>query len=125
YSGDGEIYFMFQDHPIFYRKYPVSGNTVYTFRNDFLKAEEEKDFLARSGSPARFRSLRDRMGTVSVITNLKVSGEIVYGMLKSRTEIEQSYHTFRNTIHADRAYMRDDQQLQGWTFVNFIALMMH
>ena len=46
-------------------------------------------------------------------------------MLKSRTEIEQSYDTFRNTIHADRSYMRDDYQLQGWMFINFIALMMH
>ena len=64
------------------------------------------------------------MGTISVITNLKVSGEIVYGMLKSRSDIEQSYDTFKNTIHADRTYMRDDQQ-QGWTFVNFIALVMH
>ena len=125
YSGDGEKHFMFQDHPIFYRKYQSNGHTMYTFRNDFLKAEEEKGFLARSGSPARFRALRDRMGTISVITNLKVSGEIVYGMLKSRTDIEQSYDTFKNTIYVDRTYMRDDQQVQGWIFVNFIALLMH
>jgi len=65
------------------------------------------------------------MGTISVITNLHVSGEIVYDMLKSRTEIEQSYDTFKNTIHADRTYMRDDFQLQGWMFINFIALILH
>ena len=65
------------------------------------------------------------MGTISVITNLKVSGEIVYDMLKSRMEVEQAYDTFKNTIHADRSYMRDDHQMQGWIFVNFIALMMH
>ena len=46
-------------------------------------------------------------------------------MLKSRTDIEQSYDTFKNTIHADRTYMRDDLHLQGWMFVNFIALIMH
>ncbi|MCL4328303.1 MAG: hypothetical protein M1151_03885 [Candidatus Thermoplasmatota archaeon] len=98
---------------------------MYTFRNDFLKAEEEKDFLARSGSPARFTALRESVGTILVITNLKVSGEIVYVMLKSRSEIEQPYDTFKNTIHADRAYLRDDHQLQGWMFANFIALMIH
>ena len=65
------------------------------------------------------------MGTISVITNLKVSGEIIYGMLKPRADIEQSYDTFKNTIHADRTYMRDDHQLQGWMFINFIALMLH
>jgi hypothetical protein len=65
------------------------------------------------------------METISVITNKKVSGEIVYGMLKSRTDIEQSYDTFKNTFHADRTYMGDDHQLQGWMFINFIALMLH
>ena len=94
YGTSGERHFMFQNHPIFYMKYTGGGHTMYTFRNDFLKAEEEKDFLARSGSQARFPAIRERMGTISVITNLKVSGEIVYDMLKSRAEIEQSYDTF-------------------------------
>ena len=38
---------------------------------------------------------------------------------------DQSYDTFKNTIHADRTYMRNDFHLQGWMFVNFIAPMMH
>ena len=118
---------MFQDHPIFYSRYIRDDLTMFTFRNDFLKAEEQKDYLRRheKGSETTFRKLRERMGTISVVTNLKVSGEIVYGMLKSRTDIEQSYDTFKNTIHADRTYMRDDLHLQGWMFVNFIALTMH
>ncbi|MEM3191986.1 MAG: hypothetical protein QXU98_02000 [Candidatus Parvarchaeota archaeon] len=63
------------------------------------------------------------MGAISVMTSLKVPGEIVYDMLKSRTNIEQSYDTFKNTIHADRTYMLNDQQMQGWTFVDFITLV--
>ena len=99
---------------------------MFTFRNDFLKAEEEKDYLRRHEKvTAAFRNISGRMGTISVITNLKASGEIVYQMLKSRADIEQSYDTFKNTIHADRTYMRDDYQLQGWMFVNFIALVLH
>ena len=42
------------------------------------------------------------MGTISVMTDLRVSCEIVYGMLKSRTDMEQSYDSFKDTIHADR-----------------------
>jgi len=127
YSTDGEKHFMFQDHPIFYRRYSNGDNTVYTFRNDFLKAEEERDFIRRNEkvSGSMLKKARERMGTISVITNLHVSGEIVYDMLKSRTEIEQAYDTFKNTIHADRTYMRDDFQLQGWMFINFIALILH
>ena len=125
YSIQTEKHFMFHDQPIFYSKYERSGRTMYTFRNDFLKAEEEKDYLRREKSPEKFKAIRERMGTISVITNLKVSGEIVYDMLKSRMEVEQAYDTFKNTIHADRSYMRDDHQMQGWMFVNFIALVMH
>jgi transposase len=125
YSFRAERDFMFHGQPIFYSKYERSGRTIYTFRNDFLKAEEEKDYLRRERSSAKFKAVRERMGTISVVTNLKVSGEIVYDMLKSRMEVEQAYDTFKNTIHADRSYMRDDQQMQGWIFVNFIALMMH
>ena len=125
YSFQTEKHFMFHDQPIFYSKYERSGRTMYTFRNDFLKAEEEKDYLRREKSSEKFKVIRERMGTISVITNLKVSGEIVYDMLKSRMEVEQAYDTLKNTIHADRSYMRDDHQMQGWMFVNFIALLMH
>ncbi|MEM4091102.1 MAG: hypothetical protein QXQ46_10275 [Thermoplasmatales archaeon] len=31
---------------------------------------------------------------------------------------------FKNTIYADRAYVRDDPQIQGWILVNFIALIL-
>ncbi len=126
YSMEQERHFMFQDHPIFYSKYQRDGRSMFTFRNDFLKSEEEKDYLKRheKGSAA-FRNISGRMGTISVITNLRTSGEIVYQMLKSRADIGQSYDTFKNAIHADRTYMRDDHQLQGWMFVNFIALVLH
>jgi len=61
YSFVGERNFMFQDHPIFYPRYERSSRTVYTFRNDFLKAEEEKDYISRQGGNVRFGSIRDRM----------------------------------------------------------------
>ena len=123
YSQDQGRHFMFQDHPVFYARYGSRGTSIYTFRNDFLKAEEEKDYLRRKSTD--FSRIRERMDTISVITNLHVSGEIVYSMLKSRADIEQSYDTFKNCIHADHPYMRDDYQLQGWMFVNFLALIMH
>ena len=102
---------------------------IYIFQNSPLKAEEEKDFLRREegkrGAVSRFRAIERRMGKIAVITDLKVSGEVIYDMLKTRVDIEQAYDTLKNTIHADRTYVRDDYQMQGWMFVNFIALMLH
>ena len=65
------------------------------------------------------------MAIIYIKTDLKVSDEIVYCMLKSSTDIEQSYDTFKGTINADRTYMSDGFYLQGTIFVNFIALMIH
>ncbi len=53
------------------------------------------------------------MGTISDITNLKESGEVVYQLLKSSAGIEQSYDAFKNTFHTNRTYMRDDEQQDG------------
>ena len=63
------------------------------FRNDFLKAREEKDYLWRHEkvSERGLRKLKERMGTISMVTNLRASGKIVYGMLKSSTDIERLY----------------------------------
>ena len=84
YSIVEEKHFMFQDRPVFYSKYHGGGRTVYTFRNDFLRAEEEKDYLERhkDGSASAFRKAMERMGTISIVTNLKVPDEIVYDLLK-------------------------------------------
>ena len=67
---------------------------------------------------------QDRMGTIAVLTDLDEDGERIFELLKSRVDIEQLYGTFKNTIHADRSYMRDDCQLNGWLFVNFIAMVL-
>ena len=80
YTPSQARHFTFQDHPIFYSRYLSHGRTIFTFRNDFLKAEEEKDYLGRNKSG--YSRVSGRMGTVS--------GENIYGILKSRADIKQS-----------------------------------
>ena len=121
-------YFLYEDRPVWYTVSPGKRN-IYIFQDTSLRAEEEKDFLRREegkrGAVPRFRSIEKKMGRIAVITDLKVSGEVIYDMLKTRVDIEQAYDMLKNTIHADRTYVRDDYQMQGWMFVNFIALMLH
>ena len=69
--------------------------------------------------------MRSRLGTIAAITDLKEEGRKVYELLKARVEIEQLYDTFKNLLHADRTYMRDDYQREGWMFVNFLAMMLY
>ena len=54
---------------------------MFTSRNNFLKVEKRDDLRRHDEGPAAFRSISSRTGTISAITNLKASGEIIYQML--------------------------------------------
>ena len=38
-------------------------------------------------------------------------------------EIETAFDAFKNTLQADRTYMQNDQSLEGWMFINYLALL--
>jgi hypothetical protein len=70
-------------------------------------------------SLAKSVEIQHRQGTIAVITDLDVDAEKIYNVLKSRSEIETMFDAFKNVLRADRTYMRDDYQMEGWMFGNF------
>ena len=40
-------------------------------------------------------------------------------------DIEKAFDIFKNILEPDKKYMRDDQQLEGFLFVSFIALQFY
>jgi type I restriction-modification system DNA methylase subunit len=59
-----------------------------------------------SFSIERFYEIQYRLGSISVITNTDLNAKEVYELLKGRLEIEQSFDTLKNLLHADRVYMK-------------------
>lgn len=140
-------YFIYNKrHVWFYSRKINKNEKVITYLDDCLKAEEESDMAMRIKhlkSKAKEKKLSDnekeqlkkyktrlydkphRNGTLSVRTNLKKSAEEIYQIMKSRVNIEQAFDTFKNILEADKSYMRDDKQLEGWLFANFIAMQMY
>jgi transposase len=60
---------------------------------------------------------------MALISNIAGSKpETLYSQYKSRCAIEQLFDSLKNLLVADRTYMRTDDGLEGWMFVNFIAL---
>jgi Transposase DDE domain len=138
-SGDRKRFdgfFQFDERVIWYREQkPKSradkeaGRRVILFLDEKLKAEEEKDFMAhvkakRLGAEEYFEH-QFCMGTIAAITNCSFGAQRLFELLKERLEVEQVFDTFKNTLHADRSFMRDDLGLQGWMFVNFVALLFY
>ena len=108
----------------------LKGKKITVFLDERLRAEEEKDYLSRiekndTATLDNFFEIQHRMGTIAVITDLDKSGERIYNLLKSRVEIEIMFDAFKNVLNADKTYMRDDYQMEGWMFINFIALVFY
>jgi len=131
-SGDKRMlggYFLFQNRNVWYDDYKSDGKRIITFLDEKLKTEEERSFILlveqKKKTMDEFYEKQDRRGTISIITDYGKKPQKIYELLKGRLEIEQVIDTFKNTLKADRTYMRDDQQMEGWMFVNFISLLFY
>ncbi len=63
------------------------------------------------------------MGTISILHNIeKQNPEEIYLTYKSRAEIEQFFDCYKNTLSATATYIQNDDALQGWVFVNDVAM---
>ena len=68
--------------------------------------------------------IQDTFGTFSILTNLSTKTPLeIYEFYKSRMEVETAFDAFKNTLQADRTYMQNDQSLEGWMFINYLALL--
>jgi transposase len=125
-------YFKYDKRYVWFYKKKIGKMQLIVFLDEELKAREEKDYLDRidshpeSYSFIEFKENIPAMGTITLLTSQKdKTAEDIFKAYKSRCEIEQMIDVMKNNIEADKTYMHDDDALQGWFFVNFIALIWH
>jgi len=93
-----------------------------------LRNREEKDYLNRIESKVvdytieKFYDKRHTFGTIAVIRNTDRSPKETYAEYKTRGQVETMIDTLKNIVEADRTYMQNQSALEGWMFVNMIAL---
>ena len=54
--------------------------------------------------------------------NEKKTPKEVYVNYKSRAQVEGMIDVFKNILDADKSYMQNEQALEAWMFINYIAL---
>lgn len=140
-------YFLYQSRHVWYYTSRLNeSEQIITYLDSALKAREENDLALRIQhleeknkedelNETQQKQLIDyktrlydtsyRNGTLTVRTNLGKNPQEVYQIMKSRVNIEQVFDTFKNTLDADRTYTRDDYQMEGWMFINFIAMQLY
>lgn len=127
-SFDG--FFEFEKRFIWYRVFELKNEekNVIVFLDEELKTNEEKDYLLRitneieNYSIEEFYDKQKSFGTIAMYTNKNKTASEIYVDYKSRGAIEGMIDTMKNVLDADKSYMQNEQTLEGWMFVNYIAL---
>lgn len=123
-----EAYFKYKNRYIYYTTTQIDGDTCVLFYDGKLKEQEKTDYLNRietlpeKFSHQKFVQKYPHFGTIALLHNLKDKPEDIYTTYKSRAHIEQMFDTLKNTMEADHSYMQSTDMLEGWMFINHVAL---
>lgn len=125
-------WFIYHQKPIWYKMKKVGQQRLCLYFDQRNKAQEEEDYLRRITSHPEeysmdeFRRKELTFGTIALLSNLaNKSPEEIYLLYKTRSKVEQVFDSFKNTLNADSSHMQNPDGLEGWMFVNFLAIRMY
>lgn len=124
--------FTYKKRAIWFRKRPSgnNGNYIYTFRDDFRKAEMVGRFVEKTEKDCgeEEHEAKDvlkeiRMGYFSFCSNLNVTAKEIYMNYKQRWDIEQCFDYLKNSVSTSASHAHNDNYFRGWAFLNHISLL--
>lgn len=125
----GASFFEHEKRPIWYKIYNAPDKLhVFLYLDEQLRIKEDADYLRRikthpeSYTIEEYHHKKDRFGTIALLTGIDDSPGNIYETYKSRMTIEVMFDSMKNVLDADHTYMQNEQTLQGWMFINHLAL---
>ena len=130
-------YLRFNDRIIWYQEKEITLNDenqrVILFLDEDLRRNEQHDYLQRIEKDYQNYNLENyhlkakMQGTIAMLTNLKAdkTPQQIYEHYKSRAGIEILFDTFKNILLADATYMRSNEAMETWLFINHLALIFY
>lgn len=113
----------------FEQKKLVDGKRCILFLDEKLRQKEEQDYLKRiqsfpeEYSIEKFHEKLSTFGTLAVlISKTDKTPTQIYQAYKERLDIETMFDALKNIIDNDSTYMQNEDAMQGWMFINHIAL---
>ncbi len=102
-----------------------NNNNLYLFEDQDLLLDETKTLYKRLDGglkEEKFKGHMGRAGRILVVSNLDLPGKDLFEYYKSRDRIEKLFDTYKNTLEADKLYLRDNETVFGHTFIGFLSL---
>ena len=125
YSINMEGSFTYRGRGIRYGSIKYGNYTLYIYEDARLRGEEiSNSIVARAVNP-EIKVHEERLGKISLISNLGKSPDEIYLIYKEREDIEQCFDAMKNEMENDKTYLRDNDAIRGYFFVSFIALYIH
>lgn len=127
-----KYHFLFEKRVIYYDSYKLpNGRFIYLFVDEQMMIKEKRDFILRiqketeSYNEEEFVKQLPQFGSFTVIANNESKAETVFLNYKSRMGVEVLFDGVKNILGNDYTYMHNDEALEGWMFINHLALLIH
>ena len=127
HKSDG--HFFYAGRLIKFSAQNIDGRRVYLYYDAKHAAEEETDYLRRVDDDKyegytmeTYARKVPQFGTIALMVSGNMDAKKAFDDYKSRCEVEQEIDVLKTDLDALTSYMQDDVRLEGWMFINFIAL---
>lgn len=128
-NHQSEGHFFYAGRLIKYSTQTIDGRTVYLYYDAKHAAEEETDYLRRvdddrydNYTMATYALKASQFGTIALMVSGIPDAVTAFDDYKTRCEVEQEIDVLKTDLDALTSYMQDNDRLEGWMFINFIAL---
>ncbi len=128
-SHKSEGHFFYAGRLIKHSLQNIDGRKVYLYYDAKHAAEEETDYLRRVDDPkheeytmATYARKAPQFGTIALMVSGGIEVRKAFDDYKGRCEVEQEIDVLKTDLDALTSYMQDNDRLEGWMFINFIAL---
>ena len=122
-------YFKHEGRYIWYYTIKIDKEkSVIVFLDEELRGREQKDYLNRiennvvDYSIDKFHEKQYQLGTIAIIENTGKTPNDIFVHYKTRGNVETMIDALKNIVEADRTCMQNEKALEGWMFINLIAL---
>lgn len=104
---------------------------ICVYFNQTIKGVEMSEYIDKMNANVKgytkedFENKQKRFGIYVLKTNvLEKNLQSIYEYYKSRFEIEYMFDTVKNTLNFDKSFMKSDNSLEGWAFINHISILL-
>jgi len=133
-NDDSQVFdgsFVYRKKEIYYYTTKYAENQVMVFVDHELKSKQENAFfeseenLPEKLTMENYFPIKASFGTLALLTNSNIAPDEIYNAYKNYDEFLGKFCKLNSILEADKEHIQSPFAMEGWMFVNFVALQWH